>query len=484
MLLTSKNGYDILINCIFFNSPFSLHKLKITLNFTVITLQIKKTALKTLLIILEIFIYIGRGFEYLFMRIIFTPFKIASLFVFRYLGIPAYRIYRFIKKWLTKIFAPAKNKIIYPLLNKSTIHIALIFIGLAVIANNFFIKETKAEEFAQDTILASVFTNAQDIEIVETAIHDTGASYDYLRTAGVLRIYDAPNTDNQLAVGEGGEKNEIMTTAANAALVKPGLAQTTTGDRPRESVIYYQVEPGDTVSTIAEKFNVSTNTILWENKLGPKDYIKPGDKLTILPLSGVSHQVASGETLEKIASKYEANLDEIMDYNQLADSSAIQEDQILIIPGGIEPAPKPTIQPSSSSSSGFALFNIPPPSSASTSATLLWPTTSRKISQYYKWGHLAIDIAGNYSSPVYAADSGRVEAVGWGTGYGNRIIINHGNGIKTLYAHHSKMFVSTGDYVERGQTIGMIGCTGWCTGPHVHFEVIVNGSKANPLNYL
>ena len=274
--------------------------------------------------------------------------------------------------------------------------------------------------------------------------------------------------------------SEMCIRDSSAALVKPGLASTTIGDRPREKVVYYTVEPGDTVSTIAEKFNVSTNTLLWENKLGPRDYIKPGDKLTILPMSGVSHQVKKGDTIEKIATKYGADADTILEYNKLADASAIEVDQIIIIPGGTMPAPpKPKWQPTTS---GLAF--IPPSAQASSGTKLQWPTTSHKINQYYKWRHLAIDIDGNYSSPVYAAESGRVEAVGWGRGYGNRVIINHGDGLKTLYAHESKIFVRVGDSVQRGQTIGMIGCTGWCTGPHVHFEVSVNGRKVNPLNYL
>jgi len=95
-----------------------------------------------------------------------------------------------------------------------------------------------------------------------------------------------------------------------------------------------------------------------------------------------------------------------------------------------------------------------------------------------------VDIDGDYTSPIYAADTGRIEASGWSSGYGLRIVINHGNGIKTLYGHLSKTHANVGDSVNRGQTIGTMGCTGWCTGTHIHFEVIVSGRKLNPLNYL
>lgn len=421
-------------------------------------------------------IYLGRTLGAVFSRAIIKPLRIIAIFIFRYFLVPMYQVYFVIKKWALKIFAPAKNKIIFPLLNKSTIHFVIIVIALATIVNNFVIKETKAEEFGSKTILGSMVTDIEDIEIVETALTENGKTTDYYQRLGLLSSSEAGVNPQAAQVG----KDDIVTTESSAALVKPALASTTIGDRPRDQVIYYAVEGGDTVSTIAEKFKVTTNTILWENKLGPRDYIKPGDKLTILPQSGVSHQVKTGDTIDKIAKKYSVENNDILEYNQLVDASAIEKDQVLIIPEGVMPeAPKPR-----TTSTGSGLGYIPPSSSAYSGAKLLWPTTSRKINQYYKWRHLAIDIEGNYNSPVYAADNGRVEAVGWGRGYGNRIIVNHGNGLKTLYAHESKMFVRVGDSVSRGQTIGMVGCTGWCTGAHVHFEVFVNGSKVNPLTYL
>lgn len=166
---------------------------------------------------------------------------------------------------------------------------------------------------------------------------------------------------------------------------------------------------------------------------------------------------------------------------KLAVAEAIETNQILIIPGGAidPPVPKPTTY------SSLASYSAPGPAQFTSSASLLWPTTGRKVHQYYKWRHSGIDIGGSYSSPVYASDDGRVELAGSNQrGYGLQVVINHGNGIKTRYAHESKIFVNVGDSVQRGQTIGMVGCTGWCTGPHVHYEVIVNGRTTNPLNYL
>ncbi|MFA5135026.1 MAG: peptidoglycan DD-metalloendopeptidase family protein [Patescibacteria group bacterium] len=443
---------------------------------TTISIRIKTILISSLIAALRLIMNLGRGLQTMLLYI-GRPFKHIIIFFFKHGAVHLYRLYFVAKKWLTSIFAPAKNKVIYPLLHKSTIHVVLVLVGIAVIANNIIVKETKAEEFAQTTILASLVTDYQDFDIVETALTETPRATSYFRDSGVLTLFDA-TTKESIVGGEG--TDGIMTSESSAALVRPGLAQTTLGNRPREEVVYYTVEGGDTVSTIAEKFNISSDTILWENKLGVRDVIKPGQTLTILPQSGVSHQVKSGDTVDTIAKKYKVDANDILEYNKLADASAIEADQVLLIPGGTIDPPPPAVR----SYAAAPYSGSVPASAAISGGSLQWPTTSHKISQYYKWGHLAIDIAGDYTSPVYAADAGRVEAVGWGSGYGNRIIINHGNGIKTLYAHHSKMFVSVGDSVSRGQTIGMIGCTGWCTGPHVHFEVYVNGAKVNPLTYL
>ncbi len=419
---------------------------------------------------------IGSLFSYIILR----PVLIVARFLFRHFFVHLYRWYRVAKTRLGTAFAPAKNRIIYPLLNKSTIHIVLALIVVAVLANNMIARETRAEEFGQTMVLGAMTTDISEVEITETAIVDMPTTPGYFRMTGTVTTLD--NTPSQPDTVVGGGADILL--AGNGALVNPNLSSTTLGDRPRENVTYHIVQGGETVSTIAEEYGISVNTILWENQLGARDYIKPGDKLTILPESGVSHQVKSGETLASIAKKFKADVDEIIEYNKLVDASDIEKDQILIIPGGeIEP-PAPTTTPSSSGTQ-LAGGYIPPSSTATGSpGKLLWPTSGHNISQYYKYGHTGLDITGSYSSPTYAADDGVVEAAGWGSGYGNRIIINHGNGIKTLYGHHSKMFVSVGQHVSRGQTIGMIGCTGWCTGPHVHFEVIVNGRQVNPLGYL
>ena len=130
------------------------------------------------------------------------------------------------------------------------------------------------------------------------------------------------------------------------------------------------------------------------------------------------------------------------------------------------------------------VFKVCPNAAPTAGNKMNWPTVGHRITQYYTWKHYAVDIANKTGTPIYAADSGEIEVAGWGTGYGNQILIDHGGGKKTRYGHMSKFYVKKGDKVTKGQAIGEMGSTGWSTGPHLHFEVIINGVKQNPLNYI
>lgn len=395
-----------------------------------------------------------------------------------------YRLYFYAKKFLTAVFAPAKNKIIYPLLNKSTVHLVIIFIALAVIGNNLYAKEIPADQVGQKTILTALTTSEDQTIITDTIAANNTKTNPNAQQSGLL----AADSKTEMSATSEEEANSIMTSESSGAVVNPGLTGTTTGERPRDKIEQYTVEGGDTISTIAEKFGISVNTVLWQNKIGPRDFIKPGQKLTILPQTGVAHEVKKGDTLEQIAKRYGVDANSIVATNKLADASAIEPGDILLVPGGTMPEeakPQTTTQVATKNQI-FSILDAPPPSRASSSARLLWPTPSHKINQYFRGSrHTGLDIDGNYSSPIYAADDGRVEtADARARGYGLHVVINHGGGMKTLYAHMSKLFVRVGDSVKRGQTIGIMGCTGWCTGTHLHFEVNINGGHYNPLSYL
>ncbi len=142
------------------------------------------------------------------------------------------------------------------------------------------------------------------------------------------------------------------------------------------------------------------------------------------------------------------------------------------------PAPQTSVGGTTTGASGRAA--APP---AATGA-LVWPVPVGSISQYYHAGHLALDIAAPYGSTIVAAQGGTVTWAGWRNNGGGYVIsVDHGNGMSTVYNHLGSIWVSPGQYVGAGQGIGGVGCTGICTGPHVHFEVIVNGVIDNPLRY-
>ena len=115
---------------------------------------------------------------------------------------------------------------------------------------------------------------------------------------------------------------------------------------------------------------------------------------------------------------------------------------------------------------------------------MIWPTSGHVITQYWGWSHTGVDIDGHYDSPIYATEAGTVAVAGWGTGYGIQAVVNHEGGYKSRYAHMSKIFVTPGQAVAKGEVIGMVGTTGRSTGTHLHFEIYVNGTRVNPLLYV
>jgi len=261
----------------------------------------------------------------------------------------------------------------------------------------------------------------------------------------------------------------------------------------RKEIIEYKVEAGDNLGSIAQKFDISLVTLLWENNLTSRSVIQPGQTLRIPPISGVVHAVKSGDTILKIANLYNAKAQEIITFNNLENGGAnIQVGQKLIVPGGVK---KYTTGSSSSatgntSQSAVSVNSIPSRSSQSPSASgFVWPSAAKTITQYYTWSHHGLDIAGPWQSANYAAKAGTVviSQCGWNSGYGCYVVIDHGDGVRTLYGHHSKLLVSVGDHVEAGQTIGLMGNTGkvyGVTGIHLHFEIQINGVRVNPLGYI
>lgn len=260
-------------------------------------------------------------------------------------------------------------------------------------------------------------------------------------------------------------------------------SRTNISEKPRAEIIEYEVQNGDTLSKVAGKFNISAETIKWANDLENINAIKPGQKLKILPVSGVAHIVKSGDTLDSVAKKYSAEPQSILDFpfNDLPDDFKLKVGQVLIIPEGVPPAaPAPIRRAPVYNAASSVTFQAPG------GGNFIWPAYGPYLSQYFAWYHPGIDIPNRLAPAIVASDGGVVMVAGWpdNAGYGNRVIINHGNGYTTLYAHLSNIYVSAGQTASRGQSIGQMGSTGRSTGTHLHFEIRYKGIAVNPLAIL
>jgi len=403
--------------------------------------------------------------------IIYKPLKVVFLFIFRNILLKLYRPYFHIKKAIVQ----GNNK----LTSFKYIDGALVItIFVFIIFYNLNTKYALAEDLGKKSLLAQVISTEFEEEIVEGIIEeDSQGSAQVITEAspiqsGAIQIKDIPRKP------EAQNLEQTGLTESASALIKPnltGIQSTST----RTELVYYEVQTGDNIGFIAEQFNLKQSTVLWANQLSSSSLIKPGDKLVILPTDGVYHQVTRGETISSIARKYQAESEEILDYNQLADASAIQIGEKLIIPGG-----KMTYSIPTPTSLGSIKQVFSAPSGTISTKGFIWPSTSRRITQYYNWRHTGLDIGAKTGTPIISSKAGRVERAGWSTGYGYNIIVDHGGGVQTLYAHASKLYVERGNQVQAGQTIGAVGSTGWSTGPHIHYEIRINGVKVNPLSYL
>lgn len=241
-------------------------------------------------------------------------------------------------------------------------------------------------------------------------------------------------------------------------------------------VFVHVVAPGENVTTIAAKYGIEKETILAANDLPNADRVYVGQKLTILSTDGAIHTVKQGESLWEIARLYRTDLDTIVATNAIANPNRLRPSQELIIPGLVAASIGSSIRSEQLVSADGKLLRA-----------FSWPVRGRISSSYGpRWGrmHHGIDIAVNTGTEVKAAARGRVSFAGWNGGYGYLVVIDHGNGVETRYAHLSKILVHVGQYVTRGQVIAHSGNTGNSTGPHLHFEIRHRGNSVNPIQYL
>lgn len=299
---------------------------------------------------------------------------------------------------------------------------------------------------------------------------------------GFLRRQMPPSTvdtpdmpDESLVIGRGGSR--LM----NAGFVTRGIDPEGSPDPvERQEVVSYSVRFGDSLWTIAQKFNISQDTLWANNDLPSPDMLSIGDELTVPPVDGLIYEVRKGDTLSALAKRYKTTVEAIVEFpsNGLGEGQQPAVGQEIIIPGGVKPIP-PRRTVSLASAPAGALRGA---------GSFLMPAGGI-LTQGFHSGHQAIDIGAPKGTPVYAADAGYVSFAGWHPwGYGYAVEIDHGNGFRTLYAHLSWYKPDLGQSIKRGELIGGVGSTygsgGWSSGPHLHFEIIQNGAKRNPCVFL
>ncbi|MCX6056277.1 MAG: M23 family metallopeptidase [Chloroflexi bacterium] len=275
--------------------------------------------------------------------------------------------------------------------------------------------------------------------------------------------------------------------------------------KPRTDIIEYEIVKGDTLFGIAEKFGVKPETLLWSNRhiLGDDPHnIFPGVKILVPPFDGAIHQWFTGDGLNGVAKFFHVSTDAILDWpgnhldrNTIGDFALpnIAKGNLIFIPYGygeftdwlpVFTRNNPAV--ASSLGPGFCGSVMDGPIG---NGTFVWPTTETWISGFNyspATNHRGIDISGKIGNAIYAVDDGVVVYSGWNNnGYGNLIIVDHGNGWQSVYAHLDTMAKGCGDYVFQGDVIAGLGTTGNSSGPHLHFE-LRNGTSGtvNPFDFL
>ncbi len=297
-----------------------------------------------------------------------------------------------------------------------------------------------------------------------------------------LVVIIAPTLFNKVGNESGGaNKNVLGLASAEEVSFYTMQAEEVRQMRGGEITIH-TVKEGETIENIAEQYGLKQETIIWENNLTDKQKLREGQELRILPVDGIRHKVLKGETVASIGKKYglqDAQVQAIVDFpfNDFVNNETfdLAVGQYLMVPGGVK-------QKASMPIATYASKLTPNAGAVSATGGFVWPA-SGVISQGYSFYHKAIDIAG--SGSILAADSGTVVASGWdNSGYGNRVVVDHGNGKRTLYAHMAVLQVVVGQTVNKADVLGVMGSTGRSTGRHLHFEIRQDSVLLNPLDFL
>lgn len=431
-----------------------------------------------------------------FFRIFSPLFRRLGVLFLKFL-VPGYRVFFFAKRNVSAVYRPVKNRLMFVVSNRFSFYSLVLLIAIIGGVTNIRVNSVRAEVdvIGQQSILYALATSER-MEFIEEYSDPRNARSYVISTgsvdAGVLEDASLQVASEALALETSpGLFRADGAFALSTAVPSSGVQETVS----RSEVIVYNVESGDTLSGISEKFGISLNTLLWANNLTLRSVLKPGQSLTILPVSGVLHTVKSGDTLSAIAKKYNVDTSTILSFNNLSDDTSLSIGQSFIIPGGIVTAP--VTRTTTASVPIKDLFTSAPSGSQGstvpgTGMSMVWPTDLAYIVRGMSWFHTGYDIDcngradGTSTNDNYAAADGVVLFAGAKRGYGNAVEIDHGNGLMTRYGHFHALYVQTGQTVSVGDPLGRCGSTGNSTGTHLHFEVIDAATKKflNPANYI
>lgn len=428
--------------------------------------QIKQFFVKLAIKTLNALSHIGKPLGRFFQFILINPLWLIIRFIYQWLILPIYKIFVTIIIAITRSIGPINNKYLVPFINRYVVHMVVVAMTVTVVFLNYQVKNTRAQSFGEKSILYALaksgdLSDAESFsEGFDTYVQDTPTDLD-----------NYPNNEPLITQTGGLYGTDITSPEAFTSA--------------RSTITKYTVVSGDNVGSIAKKFNLKTDTLIWANNLSPKGFLQLNQVLLIPPVDGVIYTVKRGDTLGGIVKKLDGDLTKAVAFNKLAGTYDISIGQTLIVPDG-----KPLISAPSIQKPKIAkitdIINKPNIGSPNVGITgLIWPTVTRRLSQYFGWKHTGLDIDGDFGDPIWASADGVVSKVKYlNYGYGFHVTIDHPDGKQTLYAHFQKIFVTPGESVTKGQSLGEMGSTGRSTGSHLHYEVRVGGKRLNPLNYV
>jgi murein DD-endopeptidase MepM/ murein hydrolase activator NlpD len=310
---------------------------------------------------------------------------------------------------------------------------------------------------------------------VATALLVLSLPLSVAQSAGVFTTSEPPTV--AASVSAITDDGAARASSASRGLLAGSRSPTTVAAQDTPAVQRYAVQKGDTLTTVAEHFSIAANDLAYANGIEDEGAVlSVGAEMIIPPGRGALYFVKEGDTIASVAAKFKVEQSVIMTYNRLYfEPEHFATEQLIFVPGAEVPAMKRVT----------ATRQIPIPNAGQLPARtgqLSWPVRG-VLTQYYWWGHTGVDIAAPYGTGLAASDAGVVVATGWVAVGGLRVCVQHEGGLQTCYYHTSAVYVTPGEVVARGQLIAAIGMTGVTTGPHVQWDVKLNGVAVNPLAY-